>query len=87
MPCFFRREIDGVPLDFISSVHRLTSSWTSSGSTEVRAHASVHRGFAGCWSWSAFAPFFLDLPSLPLRRVNMPIVAQEKRISLLSSWQ
>lgn len=66
-------EADDIPLDLISSVHLLASSCTSSGSTEVRAHASVHRGFAGCCSrWSAFA-FFFDFPSF-LRRENRPAI-------------
>lgn len=66
-----------IPLALSSSVQRLIRSWTSSGSTVVRVHASSQRGFWGFWlaSWSRW-PCFLDLilfgPSLPLRRAKKP---------------
>ena len=59
-----------IPRALSSSVQRLIRSWTSSGSTVVRVHASSHRGFLGAWSARPRFAFFLDfdLPSLPFRR-------------------
>lgn len=40
----------------------------------MRAQASVHCGFCGSCCAESFAPFFLDLPSLPLRREKRPAI-------------
>lgn len=40
--------LDDIPRFLISTVHPVTNSCTSSGSTEGRAQPSVHLGFAGC---------------------------------------
>jgi len=61
-----------IPLDFSSRVQPLRSSCTSSGSTDVRVHASSHRGFgSGSLTVLCCAPFDFSAfagPSLPFRR-------------------
>jgi len=62
------------PLDLSSCVHPLNSSTTSSGSTLVRSHASLHCGLAGapCPFARASASFF-DLALLFLEKNGIPV--------------
>jgi hypothetical protein len=62
------------PLDLSSCVHPLSSSATSSGSTLVRSHASLHCGLTGaaCPFARASASFF-DLALLFLEKNGIPV--------------
>lgn len=67
-----------IPLDFNSTVHPLSSSCTSSGSTDFRVHASSQRGFCGSWIAASCAPFLTFAgPSLPFsleKKLGMVVV-------------
>lgn len=55
-----------LPLALSSCTHPRTRSWTSSGATSVRCHASVHLGFAGAVLTAVgLACFFVEVESLP----------------------
>lgn len=55
-----------LPLALSSCTHPRTRSWTSSGATSVRCHASVHLGFAGAVLTAVgLACFFVAVESLP----------------------
>lgn len=61
-----RMEIQNLPRALSSCTQPRTRSWTSSGATSVRCHASVHLGFAGVVS-TVVVGFgcFLVVESLP----------------------
>jgi hypothetical protein len=56
-----------LPRALSSCTHPRTRSWTSSGATSVRCHASVHLGFAGAVLTGAvgLTCFFVAVESLP----------------------
>ena len=55
-----------LPRALSSCTHPRTRSWTSSGATSVRSHASVHLGFAGAvLTVVGLACFFVAVESLP----------------------
>ena len=67
-----RDQLLGLPLDLISLVQLLRSSWTSSGSTSFRSQASAQRSFGGGGgalplSWACFL-FFAVAPAPSLFR-------------------
>lgn len=55
-----------IPLCLISFVHPLRSSWTSSGATEVRNHASAYLTSSGFAAAAASASAFLIAAALSL---------------------
>lgn len=73
-----------IPLDFNSWVHPLSNSWTSSGSTSLRAHASSHRGFD---DGTGKAPFscacFFDLESPPSRSLLLKTLEKN---GIVAGW-
>jgi hypothetical protein len=62
------------PLDLSSCVHPLNSSTTSSGSTLVRSHASLHCGLAGApRPFARASASFFDLALLFLEKNGIPV--------------